>query len=272
MGDKHPAARAGLGSFAAGCLARRRQPPRPVPSQRKAAQRAAGVNADARVAELRAVVDVVRRRKAGTPVARSEKRLTTGGRSAWPAAPGPGGRLGLEDGLNSGGEELCGLCVDGDAPAEQHAANNAAGVRGRIVQADGGGAGTGGIGLPGHRRTVRETVLARLLDTPALQTFCDSRRAAPARSGPPPLIMSFIDHYRTALPASRARRGPCAGATTFGPCRRDVRPYAGSSTPCSLKLRLRGDRGSWTEPSAGETRGREERLRGRAAERLNGDP
>ena len=157
MGDKHPAARAGLGSFAAGCLARRRQPPRPVPSQRKAAQRAAGVNAGARVAELRAVVDVVRRRKAGTPVARSEKRLTTGGRSAWPAAPGPGGRLGLEDSLNSGGEELCGLCVDGDAPAEQHAANNAAGVRGRIVQADGGGAGTGGIGLPGHRRGLGHT-------------------------------------------------------------------------------------------------------------------
>ena len=110
---------------------------RPAPSQRKAAQRAAGVNAGARVAGLRAVVDVVRWRKAGTPVARSEKRLTTGGRSAWPAAPGPGGRLGLEDGLNSGGEELCGLCVDGDAPAEQHAANDAACMLGHILWADG---------------------------------------------------------------------------------------------------------------------------------------
>jgi hypothetical protein len=89
------------------------------------------------VAQLRAVVDAVRRRKAGTPVARSEKRLTTGVRSARPAAPGPGGRLGLEDGLNRGGKELCGLRVDGDAPAEQHAANDPAGMLGHILRADG---------------------------------------------------------------------------------------------------------------------------------------
>src|SRR5690349_12375998 len=38
------------------------------------------------------------------------------------------------------------------------------------------------------------------------------------------------------------------------------------------ECRLRGDRGSWTERSAGETRSREERLRGRTADRLNGDP
>jgi hypothetical protein len=43
-------------------------------------------------------------------------------------------------------------------------------VRGRVVRADGGGGRTGGIGL-GHTRTVEETVLARLLDTPALRPF-----------------------------------------------------------------------------------------------------
>ncbi len=74
----------------------------------------------------------------------------------------------MERGLDGGGDELRGLRVDDDVPAEQYAADDLPGVRGHVVRADGGGGGTGGIGL-GHTRTVEETVLARLLDTPDLQ-------------------------------------------------------------------------------------------------------
>src|SRR6266568_6186888 len=82
----------------------------------------------------------------------------------------PGRRTGSERGLDGGRDELRGLRVDDDVPAEQDAADHLPGVRGRVARADGGGGGTGGIGL-GHTRTVEETVLARLLDTPALQHF-----------------------------------------------------------------------------------------------------
>jgi hypothetical protein len=57
----------------------------------------------------------------------------------------------LERGLDSGGDELRGLRIDDDVPAEQNAADDLPDVRGRVVRADGGGAGTGGIGL-GHTR------------------------------------------------------------------------------------------------------------------------
>jgi hypothetical protein len=61
----------------------------------------------------------------------------------------PGRRTGLERGLDGGGDELRGLRVDDDVPAEQHAADDLPGVRGRGVRADSGMGGTGGIGL-GH--------------------------------------------------------------------------------------------------------------------------
>ena len=80
----------------------------------------------------------------------------------------PGLRTGLERGLDGGGDELRGLRVDDDVPAEQHAADDLPGVRGRVVRADGGWGGAGGIGL-GHIRDVEETVPARLLDTPDLR-------------------------------------------------------------------------------------------------------
>jgi hypothetical protein len=83
---------------------------------------------------------------------------------AAPARRG-GRRAGLQRGLDGGRDELRGLRVDDDVPAEQHPADDLPGMRGR-VRADGGG-GTGGIGL-GHTRDCRETVLARLLDTPDL--------------------------------------------------------------------------------------------------------
>jgi hypothetical protein len=64
----------------------------------------------------------------------------------------------------------------------------------------------------------------------------------------------------------------CAGTTTFGPPRRGFRPWAPVIVGMQPEHRLRGDRGSWTERRAGEARSREERLRGRAADRLSGDP
>jgi RNA polymerase sigma-70 factor (ECF subfamily) len=53
----------------------------------------------------------------GTADARSEQRLAAGGGSARSAARQPGGRIGLERGLDGGGE-LRGLRVDGDVPVD----------------------------------------------------------------------------------------------------------------------------------------------------------
>ena len=84
----------------------------------------------------------------------SEQRLASGGGSTRAPAPRPGLRVGLERGLDGGGDDLRGLRVDDDVPAEQHAADNLPGARGRVVRVDGGGGGTGGIGL-GHIRDCR---------------------------------------------------------------------------------------------------------------------
>ena len=74
----------------------------------------------------------------------------------------------MERGLDGGGDQLRGPHVDDDVPAEQDAADDLPGVRRRAVRADGDGEGpvASGSVTPG---TVGETVLARLLDTPALQ-------------------------------------------------------------------------------------------------------
>jgi hypothetical protein len=46
----------------------------------------------------------------------------------------PGGRGGLERGLDGVGDKLRGLRVDGDVAAEQHAADDLPGVPGRILR------------------------------------------------------------------------------------------------------------------------------------------
>jgi hypothetical protein len=74
----------------------------------------------------------------------------------------------LERGLDGGRDELRGLGVDDDVPAGE-------------------GPVASGSVTPG---TVEETVLARPLDTPELQRLYDDHRAAPARSGAPPVIVS----------------------------------------------------------------------------------
>jgi len=69
----------------------------------------------------------------------SEQRLAIGGRDHAGPARRPGRRTGSERGLDSGGDELRGLRIDGDVPAEQHAADDQPGVRGRVARAGGGG-------------------------------------------------------------------------------------------------------------------------------------
>jgi hypothetical protein len=62
----------------------------------------------------------------------SEQRLATGGGAARAPAWWPGGRGGLERGLDGGGDKLRGLRVNGDVAAEQHAADDLPGVPGRV--------------------------------------------------------------------------------------------------------------------------------------------
>ena len=99
----------------------------------------------------------------GCPVTRpghgpfSEQRLATGGGNTRAPARRLGRRTGLERRLDGGGDQLRGFRVDDDVPAEQHAADHLPGVRGRVVRADGAGARTGGIGLPGYRRGLGHT-------------------------------------------------------------------------------------------------------------------
>ena len=66
---------------------------------------------------------------AGGVSRRSEQWLAAGGGIAWAPAWWPGGRGGLQCGLDGVGHELRGLRVDGDGAAEQHAADDLPGVR-----------------------------------------------------------------------------------------------------------------------------------------------
>jgi len=99
----------------------------------------------------------------------SRRRLAAdAGNPRSPARP-PGGLTGLERGLDGGRDELCCLRIDDDVPAQQHAADDLPGVRERAGRVDGGGGGTGGSRL-GHNPDCKRTVLARLLDTPGMET------------------------------------------------------------------------------------------------------
>ena len=60
----------------------------------------------------------------------------TGRRGNTPASAWrPGRRTGAERGLHGVGDELGGLGVDGDVPAEQYAADDLPGMPGRVLQA-----------------------------------------------------------------------------------------------------------------------------------------
>jgi hypothetical protein len=67
----------------------------------------------------------------------SEQRGAVGGGNAPTSARRPGGRVGAERGLDGVGDELGGLGVDGDVAAEQHTADDVAGVAGRVLRAVG---------------------------------------------------------------------------------------------------------------------------------------
>jgi hypothetical protein len=131
-------------------------------------------------------------------------RLAISGGNAPTTLRRPGWRTGLERGLDRDHDELCGLRVDDDVPAEQHAADDLPGMRERVLRADGGEAGTGGIGYRCHPKnsprrlpclmitpgTVEETVLVRLLDTPGFATPFTTiiGQRQPVRA--PPVIVS----------------------------------------------------------------------------------
>ena len=85
----------------------------------------------------------------------------------------------MERRLDRRGDELRGLRIDDDVPAEQHAADDLPGVR-----ADGGGAGTGGIAGRGHTRDCRRNGLGPVIGHTEFATpIITITRAAPARSG-----------------------------------------------------------------------------------------
>jgi len=63
-----------------------------------------------------------------------EQRLAVDMGNTRASARRPGRRIGLERRLDGGGDELRGLRVDGDVPAEQHAADNLPGMPGRVLR------------------------------------------------------------------------------------------------------------------------------------------
>ena len=65
----------------------------------------------------------------------SEQRLAVGSGNTRAPARRPGGRTGLKRHLDGGGDELRGLGVDGDVPAEQYPADDVADVPGRVLRA-----------------------------------------------------------------------------------------------------------------------------------------
>ena len=89
----------------------------------------------------------------------SEQRgLATGGGNTRAPTRRPGRRTGSERGLDGSDDELRGLRVNDNVPAEQHAADDLPGVRERVAWADGGGTGTGGGGTGAPPVIVSPTV------------------------------------------------------------------------------------------------------------------
>ena len=67
----------------------------------------------------------------------SEQRLAAGRGNTRAPARCPGRRTGLKRRLDHGDDELRGLRIDDDVPAEQHAADDLPGVPGRVLRAGG---------------------------------------------------------------------------------------------------------------------------------------
>jgi len=91
----------------------------------------------------------------------------------------------LERGLDGGRDELRGLRVDDDVPAEQNAADDLPGVRERIVRADGSGGGTGYTRDCRRLRSWTGYWTRRICNA-----FYYDHRAAFDLSGPPAVIVS----------------------------------------------------------------------------------
>ncbi len=83
----------------------------------------------------------------------SEQRLAIGAGDTSAPAGRPGRRTDLERGLDGDDDELRGLRVDDDVPAEQNAADDLPGVRGRVVRVGGYVSPPSGCNRSGHRST-----------------------------------------------------------------------------------------------------------------------
>ena len=101
----------------------------------------------------------------------SEQRLAIGGGDTRAPARRPGTRTGLERGLDGGGDELRGLRVDDDVPAEENAADDLPGVRGRVVRVGGYVSPPSGCNRLGHRSVAGNN---RAVSTATASSFLDA--------------------------------------------------------------------------------------------------
>ena len=117
----------------------------------------------------------------------SEQRLVIDRGNTPGPARRPGWRTRLERGLDRGRDELRGLRVDDDVPAEQHAADDLPGMRGRVVRADGG---------LGHTRDCRRNGPGPVAGHAGFATpFTTITGRRLARAGVPPVIVSPTVRY-----------------------------------------------------------------------------
>jgi len=116
----------------------------------------------------------------------SEQRLATGGGTARASARWPGGRGGPERGLDGVGDELRGLRVDDDVPAEQHAADDLPGVPGPRSRL---GTGDGfmqpcALGMILKRRSAYSSGGSRVRGGDAVERCVKIQLGAPVNRGP----------------------------------------------------------------------------------------
>ena len=120
------------------------------------------------------------------------------------------------------------------------------------------------LGAQRRQRHAGRASLAREREGPQRRHLALNLAGAAGRDDRPDRLRGPYYLQRRGHPALPGRAALTrAGAMTFGPCGPGLSALAALIGAMQRECRLRGDRGSWTERSAGETRRREERLRGR---------